>query len=279
MSKKNNDGLLEDKPEKRERRNRMSLLEVKGLTKNFGGLSAVSNVSLKAEKGELIGLIGPNGAGKTTFFNLLTGVYVPTEGTIELETENGKTLLNGIASNKITELGLARTFQNIRLFKDLTVLENVMVAMHAHKGNSLFSSLFRTKAYYETEKMMKEEALELLKIFNLESFAQDKAKNLAYGQQRELEIVRALATKPKILFLDEPAAGMNPQETANLTKLIAQIQEQFGLTVVLIEHDMSLVMEICQRLYVLEYGRLLAHGTPEEIKKNPDVIRAYLGGE
>ena len=257
----------------------MSLLEVKGLTKNFGGLSAVSNVSLKAEKGELIGLIGPNGAGKTTFFNLLTGVYVPTEGTIELETENGKTLLNGIAPNKITELGLARTFQNIRLFKDLTVLENVMVAMHAHKGNSLFSSLFRTKAYYETEKMMKEEALELLKIFNLESFAQDKAKNLAYGQQRELEIVRALATKPKILFLDEPAAGMNPQETANLTKLIAQIQEQFGLTVVFIEHDMSLVMEICQRLYVLEYGRLLAHGTPEEIKKNPDVIRAYLGGE
>ena len=257
----------------------MSLLEVKGLTKNFGGLSAVSNVSLKAEKGELIGLIGPNGAGKTTFFNLLTGVYVPTEGTIELETENGKTLLNGIAPNKITELGLARTFQNIRLFKDLTVLENVMVAMHAHKGNSLFSSLFRTKAYYETEKVMKEEALELLKIFNLESFAQDKAKNLAYGQQRELEIVRALATKPKILFLDEPAAWMNPQETANLTKLIAQIQEQFGLTVVLIEHDMSLVMEICQRLYVLEYGRLLAHGTPEEIKKNPDVIRAYLGGE
>ena len=257
----------------------MSLLEVKGLTKNFGGLSAVSNVSLKAEKGELIGLIGPNGAGKTTFFNLLTGVYVPTEGTIELESENGKTLLNGIAPNKITELGLARTFQNIRLFKDLTVLENVMVAMHAHKGNSLFSSLFRTKAYYETEKMMKEEALELLKIFNLESFAQDKAKNLAYGQQRELEIVRALATKPKILFLDEPAAGMNPQETANLTRLIAQIQEQFGLTVVLIEHDMSLVMEICQRLYVLEYGRLLAHGTPEEIKKNPDVIRAYLGGE
>ena len=257
----------------------MSLLEVKGLTKNFGGLSAVSNVSLKAEKGELIGLIGPNGAGKTTFFNLLTGVYVPTEGTIELETENGKTLLNGIAPNKITELGLARTFQNIRLFKDLTVLENVMVAMHAHKGNSLFSSLFRTKAYYETEKVMKEEALELLKIFNLESFAQDKAKNLAYGQQRELEIVRALATKPKVLFLDEPAAGMNPQETAQLTELIAKIQREFDLTVVLIEHDMSLVMKICQRIYVLEYGRLLAEGTPEEIKQNPAVIKAYLGGE
>lgn len=257
----------------------MSLLEVKDLTKNFGGLSAVSNVSLYADKGELIGLIGPNGAGKTTFFNLLTGVYVPTEGMIELETDKGKVTLNGVAPNKITELGLARTFQNIRLFKDLTVLENVMIAMHAHEGNSLFSTLFRTTAYYDTEKRMKEEALELLKIFNLESFAQDKAKNLAYGQQRELEIVRALATKPKILFLDEPAAGMNPQETANLTRLIAQIQAQFGLTVVLIEHDMSLVMEICQRLYVLEYGRLLAHGTPEEIKKNPDVIRAYLGGE
>ena len=255
------------------------LLEVNGLTKNFGGLSAVSNVSMKVNKGELIGLIGPNGAGKTTFFNLLTGVYEPTEGTVSLEVDGQLKNLNGLPPYKRTSLGMARTFQNIRLFKDLTVLENVMVAMHAHKGNSLFSSLFRTKAYYETEKMMKEEALELLKIFNLESFAQDKAKNLAYGQQRELEIVRALATKPKILFLDEPAAGMNPQETANLTRLIAQIQEQFGLTVVLIEHDMSLVMEICQRLYVLEYGRLLAHGTPEEIKKNPDVIRAYLGGE
>lgn len=257
----------------------MSLLEVKELTKNFGGLSAVSNVSLTAEKGELIGLIGPNGAGKTTFFNLLTGVYVPTSGTIHLETSEGKTLLNGLPPYRITELGLARTFQNIRLFKELTVLENVMVAMHAHEGNSLWSTLVRSKAYYETEANMKEEAFALLKIFKLEQLADEKAKNLAYGQQRELEIVRALATKPKILFLDEPAAGMNPQETANLTQLILQIQETFQLTIVLIEHDMSLVMEICQRLYVLEYGRLLAQGTPEEIKKNPDVIRAYLGGE
>ena len=257
----------------------MSLLEVKGLTKNFGGLSAVSNVSLKAEKGELIGLIGPNGAGKTTFFNLLTGVYVPTEGTIELETENGKTLLNGIAPNKITELGLARTFQNIRLFKDLSVLENVMIAMHAHSSDSLFSTLFRTKKYYDTEAKMREEAIELLKIFELDTLKNEKAKNLAYGQQRELEIVRALATKPKILFLDEPAAGMNPQETAQLTELIAKIQREFDLTVVLIEHDMSLVMKICQRIYVLEYGRLLAQGTPEEIKQNPAVIKAYLGGE
>lgn len=257
----------------------MSLLEVKHLTKNFGGLAAVSNVSLYLNQGELVGLIGPNGAGKTTLFNLLTGVYVPSEGTIELETQSGKQVLNGLAPNKITELGLARTFQNIRLFKDLTVLENVMIGMHAHGENSLFSTLFRTKPYYETEEKMREQALELLKIFNLEANQNDQAKNLAYGQQRRLEIVRALATKPKILFLDEPAAGMNPQETAELTNLIAQIRQQFNLTVVLIEHDMSLVMEICQRLYVLEYGRLLAQGTPDEIKANPDVIRAYLGGE
>lgn len=257
----------------------MSLLEVKDLTKNFGGLSAVSNVNMTLEKGELVGLIGPNGAGKTTFFNLLTGVYVPTEGQIVLETDKGPQVLNGQAPYKINSLGLARTFQNIRLFKEMTVLENVMLGMHGHEGNSLFSSLFRTKAYYQTEDKMKAEALDLLKIFSLDHLAQEQAQNLAYGQQRELEIVRALATKPKILFLDEPAAGMNPQETANLTRLIAQIQAQFGLTVVLIEHDMSLVMEICQRIYVLEYGRLLASGTPDQIKANPAVIKAYLGGD
>lgn len=264
---------------KKEGEHKMSLLEVNQLTKNFGGLSAVSNVSLHVEKGELIGLIGPNGAGKTTFFNLLTGVYVPSEGTIHLDVNGKKQCLNGLTPNKITELGLARTFQNIRLFKDMSVLENVMVAMHAGKGNSLLSTFFRTRSYYKTEKNMTDEAIRLLSIFELEHLKDEKAKNLAYGQQRCLEIVRALATNPKILFLDEPAAGMNPQETAQLTKLIAQIQEQFELTVVLIEHDMSLVMEICQRLYVLEYGRLLAEGTPEQIKQNPDVIRAYLGGE
>ncbi len=233
------------------------------------------DVTLELNEGELVGLIGPNGAGKTTLFNLLTGVYEPSEGTVTLDGH----LLNGKTPYKIASLGLSRTFQNIRLFKDLSVLENVMIAMHAHSSDSLFSTLFRTKKYYDTEAKMREEAVELLKIFELDTLKDEKAKNLAYGQQRELEIVRALATKPKVLFLDEPAAGMNPQETAQLTELIAKIQREFDLTVVLIEHDMSLVMKICQRIYVLEYGRLLAEGTPEEIKQNPAVIKAYLGGE
>ncbi|MBS4456164.1 ABC transporter ATP-binding protein [Tuanshanicoccus lijuaniae] len=257
----------------------MSLLEVNQLTKNFGGLSAVSNVSMYLDKHELVGLIGPNGAGKTTFFNLLTGVYVPNEGEIKIQTDKGEKILNGVKPDKISSYGLARTFQNIRLFKEQSVVENVMVAMHREQSDSLWSTFLRTKAYYETEKKLRQEAMALLAIFDLDSLADEKAKNLAYGQQRRLEIVRALATKPKILFLDEPAAGMNPNETAELTELIAQIREQFDLTIVLIEHDMSLVMQICQRIYVLEYGRLIAHGTPEEIKQNPDVIRAYLGGD
>ncbi|CZQ99164.1 abc transporter [Trichococcus palustris] len=257
----------------------MSLLEVKELTKNFGGLAAVSNVDFVIEENELIGLIGPNGAGKTTFFNLLTGVYVPTEGTIELEKDGEKILLNGKAPYKITDLGLARTFQNIRLFKELTVMDNVLIAMHSKKGSNTFHSLFRTPTYYRAEEEMRTKALELLAIFELENKYDVLAKNLPYGEQRRLEIVRALATKPKILFLDEPAAGMNPQETAELTALIRKIQKDFKITVVLIEHDMSLVMNVCERIYVLEYGRLLAHGTPEEIQKNPAVIKAYLGGD
>lgn len=257
----------------------MSLLEVKELTKNFGGLAAVSNVDFAIEENELVGLIGPNGAGKTTFFNLLTGVYVPTEGTIELEIDNKKVLLNGKAPYKITDLGLARTFQNIRLFKELTVIDNVLIAMHSTMGESTFHSLLRTPTYYRKEAEMREKALELLAIFELEKKYDVLAKNLPYGEQRRLEIVRALATDPKILFLDEPAAGMNPQETAELTALIRKIQEDFKITVVLIEHDMSLVMNVCERIYVLEYGRLLAKGTPEEIQKNPAVIKAYLGGD
>lgn len=257
----------------------MSLLEVTDLTKNFGGLAALSNVDFRLEENELVGLIGPNGAGKTTFFNLLTGVYVPSEGDIILETNGEKTKLNGKKPFKITDLGLARTFQNIRLFKDLSVMDNVLIAFHSKKGVGTFHSILRTPKFYQNEEELKKEAIELLKIFRLDGKLETLARNLPYGEQRRLEIVRALATQPKILFLDEPAAGMNPQETAELTQLIRQIQQQFKITVVLIEHDMSLVMNVCERIYCLEYGRLIAQGTPEEIQKNPAVIKAYLGGD
>ena len=236
----------------------MALLEVKNLTKNFGGLTAVGDVSMELNEGELVGLIGPNGAGKTTLFNLLTGVYEPSEGTVTLD----GTVLNGKAPYKIASLGLSRTFQNIRLFKDMTVLENVLVGLSNKQPSNFFASLLRLPKYYSSEEELKDKAMKLLAIFNLDGEADTLAKNLAYGQQRHLEIVRALATEPKILFLDEPAAGMNPQETAEL-----------------IEHDMSLVMDVTERIYVLEYGRLIAEGTPDEIKNNKRVIEAYLGGE
>ncbi|KRN57365.1 ABC transporter ATP-binding protein [Carnobacterium divergens] len=257
----------------------MSLLEVKKLTKNFGGLAAVSMVNLELGNNELVGLIGPNGAGKTTLFNLLTGVYAPSEGTIDLTVNNKTQRLNGKKPYKITDLGLARTFQNIRLFKELTVLDNVLIAMHGKDKVGTLRSILRTPAFYQSEEKMKQEAIALLKLFKLETKEKELAKNLPYGEQRRLEIVRALATKPKILFLDEPAAGMNPQETAELTVLIRQIQQQFQMTILLIEHDMSLVMKVCERIYVLEYGRMIAHGTPNEIKNNEAVIKAYLGGD
>ena len=253
----------------------MALLEVKNLTKNFGGLTAVGDVNIELGASELVGLIGPNGAGKTTLFNLLTGVYEPSEGTVSLD---GK-ILNGMPTYKIAAAGLSRTFQNIRLFKDLSVLENVLIAMGTRKKSKLIESFLRLPGYYKQEKKKKKEALELLAIFDLDVKHDSLAKNLPYGEQRRLEIVRALATQPKILFLDEPAAGMNPQETAELTALIKQIQQQFNITILLIEHDMSLVMNVTERIYVLEYGRLIAHGTPEEIKNNKRVIEAYLGGE
>ena len=253
----------------------MVLLEVKDLTKNFGGLTAVGDVTMELHEGELVGLIGPNGAGKTTLFNLLTGVYEPSEGTITL----AGTLLNGKAPSKIASLGLGRTFQNIRLYKNMTVLENVLIGLGNHGKAEVFASFFRLPAFYKNEESLKTKAIELLKIFDLDGDADTLAKNLPYGQQRRLEIVRALATEPKILFLDEPAAGMNPQETAELTQLIRKIKEEFNITIMLIEHDMSLVMEVTERIYVLEYCRLIAHGTPAEIRSNKRVIEAYLGGE
>ncbi|MDU2622062.1 MAG: ABC transporter ATP-binding protein [Streptococcus lutetiensis] len=253
----------------------MALLEVKNLTKNFGGLTAVGDVSMELNEGELVGLIGPNGAGKTTLFNLLTGVYEPSEGSVSLD----GTLLNGKKPYKIASLGLSRTFQNIRLFKDMTVLENVLVGMANQNKLYLLASFLRLPKFYHSEAKLRQKAMELLAIFDLDGDAETLAKNLPYGQQRRLEIVRALATEPKILFLDEPAAGMNPQETAELTQLIRRIKEEFDITIMLIEHDMSLVMEVTERIYVLEYGRLIAHGTPDEIKTNQRVIEAYLGGE
>lgn len=253
----------------------MALLDVKNLTKNFGGLTAVGDVTMHLDKGELVGLIGPNGAGKTTLFNLLTGVYEPSEGSVSLD----GTLLNGKKPYKIASLGLSRTFQNIRLFKDMTVLENVLVGMANQNKLYLLASFLRLPKFYHSEAKLRQKAMELLAIFDLDGDAETLAKNLPYGQQRRLEIVRALATEPKILFLDEPAAGMNPQETAELAQLIRRIKEEFDITIMLIEHDMSLVMEVTERIYVLEYGRLIAHGTPDEIKTNQRVIEAYLGGE
>lgn len=253
----------------------MALLDVKKLTKNFGGLTAVGDVTMHLNEGELVGLIGPNGAGKTTLFNLLTGVYEPSEGTVSLD----GTILNGMKPYKIASLGLSRTFQNIRLFKEMTVLDNVLIGMANQTSPHLLASFLRLPKYYQSEEELRQKALDLLAVFNLETEADTLAKNLPYGQQRRLEIVRALATKPKILFLDEPAAGMNPQETAELTELIRKIKDEFNITIMLIEHDMSLVMEVTERIYVLEYGRLIAQGTPDEIKTNQRVIEAYLGGE
>ncbi|HIZ52884.1 MAG TPA: ABC transporter ATP-binding protein [Candidatus Enterococcus avicola] len=257
----------------------MPLLTVNKLTKNFGGLTAVSHVNLELYENELVGLIGPNGAGKTTLFNLLTGVYEPSSGDVIFENSGKEQRLNGMKPYKIANIGLARTFQNIRLFKELSVLDNVLIAMREVEKSSFIANVLRLPKYYQTENELANKAKKLLEIFQLEDKLDTLARNLSYGEQRRLEIVRALATKPKILFLDEPAAGMNPQETAELTNLIYRIQKEFQLTIILIEHDMNLVMDVCERIYVLEYGQVIAEGTPEEIKGNPRVIEAYLGGE
>ncbi len=255
----------------------MSILKVSKLTKSFGGLTAVSNVNMEIKQGELVGLIGPNGAGKTTLFNLLTGVYVPTSGTITLHQEGSEKALQGLKPYTICKAGLARTFQNIRLFKDLSVLDNVRIAMHQNVKYGLFSSFLHLPSYVREEEKLIEKSMELLKILGLDNKKEELAKNLPYGEQRHLEIARALATHPTLLLLDEPAAGMNPAETAQLTELIGWIREKFKLTILLIEHDMSLVMKICERIYVLDYGMIIANGTPDEIKTNKRVIEAYLG--
>lgn len=251
------------------------LLKVSKLSKVFGGLRAVSNFEVELNKGELIGLIGPNGAGKTTCFNLLTGVYEPTEGDIVFD---GKSVV-GLKPFQITQRGIARTFQNIRLFSELSVLDNVKIAYHFHVKYGLFDAFIHSSRYFAEEQEIEEKAFKLLEIFQLQDKKDEIAKNLPYGEQRRLEIARALAVQPKLLLLDEPAAGMNPQETQQLMEMIRWIRQTFDLTILLIEHDMSLVMGVCERIYVLDYGTVIAHGTPSEIKANPRVIEAYLGAE
>ena len=255
----------------------MSLLRVEKLTKSFGGLMAVSGVSLDVEKGALVGIIGPNGAGKTTVFNLLTGVYTPTSGRVTLNFDGQNIILTGRKPYQAAALGVARTFQNIRLFKDLTVLDNVRIAMHGNVRYNMIAAFFRPNGFYAEEHRIKEEAMRLLDIFSMSAKMDEFAKNLPYGDQRHLEIVRAMAIKPKLLLLDEPAAGMNPNETRELTRTIARIRKDFDMTVILIEHDMSLVMNICEKIFVLDYGMLIAQGTSEEIRRDKRVIEAYLG--
>ncbi len=253
----------------------MALLEVKNLSISFGGLRAVDNFNLNIEKGELYGLIGPNGAGKTTVFNLLTGVYKPDEGFIKLDGKD----ITGHRTVEINKDGIARTFQNIRLFKQLSVLDNVKAGLHNHHSYSTLTGIFRLPKYWKTEKEMNERAMEILKVFGLDVHADKLASNLPYGPQRKLEIARAMATEPKLLLLDEPAAGMNPNETQELMDTIQFVRKHFDMTILLIEHDMKLVSGICERLTVLNFGQILTEGKTSEVLNNPEVIKAYLGDE
>lgn len=251
----------------------MAMLEVNHLSIQFGGLRAVDSFHLNIEKGELYGLIGPNGAGKTTVFNLLTGVYKPTEGIIRLDGQD----ITGKSTIEINKAGIARTFQNIRLFKDMPVLDNVKAGLHNHYQYSVLTGVLRLPKYFKVEKEMNEKAMEILKVFDLDKEANLLAGNLPYGKQRKLEIARALATEPKLLLLDEPAAGMNPNETLELMDTIRFVQEHFHMTTLLIEHDMKLVGGICEKLTVLNFGQVLTQGETSEVLNNPQVITAYLG--
>lgn len=246
----------------------------------FGGLRAVSGFNCDLYEGELAGLIGPNGAGKTTMFNMLSGIYTPTEGQIVFWDKKGKARnINKMSPHQLNRLGIARTFQNIRLFNQLTVSDNVRIALHSLRQSGVVDALFRTTKFRNDEARMTARVEQLLDLFHILNKKDELAKNLPYGEQRKLEIVRALASSPKLLLLDEPAAGMNPQETEELMNLIAFIRKEFNLTILLIEHDMKLVMGICEKLMVLDYGKVIASGKPEEIKTNPQVIKAYLGSE
>ena len=251
------------------------LLKVDNVSMVFGGLRAVSNLSMHIDEGELIGLIGPNGAGKTTAFNMITGVYTPTEGKVYFNGQQS----SGKKSYQVTQMGMARTFQNIRLFSELSVIDNVKIAYNMHVTYNLADAIVRDGKYLSEEEFITQKALDLLKICHLVEEAHEVAKNLPYGKQRRLEIARALATEPKLLLLDEPAAGMNPQETKELMEMIRWIRKEFNLSILLIEHDRGLVMGVCERIYVLEYGMKIAEGTPDEIKQNARVIEAYLGEE